>query len=182
MNRALVIILAIFAASQLPAETLPQRMMSLGLSVPQKPIPPVDFELVGLAGKKTRLSSLNGQVVFLNFWATWCGPCRSEMPSMQRMYGALHAEGLEIMAVDLAEEKAQVQRFVKELGLSFPILLDSDGAVGAQYETRAIPTTYLIDRKGFIFARAVGARTWDTPEMLETLRRALKNGVDLSRG
>lgn len=96
---------------------------------------------------------------------------------MQRMYEKLHDEGLEILAVDLQEEKGLVEGFVRELSLKFPILLDSTGAVGAQYNARAIPTTYLFDRKGFIFARAVGAREWDSPEMLETLRRVLRDGV-----
>ncbi len=158
-------------------ETLQQRMTRQGLAVMQKPHPPIEFELQDLAGKDVKLSSLKGKVVFLNFWATWCGPCRTEMPSMQRMYEKLKGEGLEILAVDLQEGKDQVQSFARELGLSFPILLDSTGKVGAHYNARAIPTTYLFDRKGFIIAFVVGAREWDTPEMLETLRRVLKESV-----
>jgi thiol-disulfide isomerase/thioredoxin len=177
MKKALILFLVGSLAALLHAETLQQRMSRLGLAVAQKPVAPIEFELPDLAGKKVKLSSLKGKVVFLNFWATWCGPCRSEMPSMQRMYEELKGEGLEILAVDLQEEKGQVQSFAKELALNFPILLDSTGAVGAQYSARAIPTTYLFDRKGFIFARAVGARQWDTPEMLETLRRVLREGV-----
>lgn len=177
MKRTVIVFLLVSLAVLSQAETLQQRMTSQGLGVAQKPIAPVDFELQNLAGEKVKLSSLKGRVVFLNFWATWCGPCRSEMPSMQRMYEKLHDEGLEILAVDLQEEKSLVERFAKELSLKFPILLDSAGAVGAQYNARAIPTTYLFDRKGFIFARAVGARAWDSPEMLETLRRVLREGV-----
>ena len=177
MKRALTICIFGFLAAFLTAETLQQRMTRQGLTVMQKPHPPIEFELQDLAGKNVKLSSLRGKVVFLNFWATWCGPCRSEMPSMQRMYEKLGGQGLEILAVDLQEGKDQVQSFARELGLRFPILLDSTGVVGAQYNARAIPTTYLFDRKGFIFARAVGAREWDTPEMLETFRRILAEGV-----
>ena len=177
MKRVLTIFLIGSLAALVNAETLQKRMSRQGLGVAQKPLTPIEFELPDLAGKKVKLSSLKGKVVFLNFWATWCGPCRSEMPSMQRMYEKFKAQGLEILAVDLQEDKGQVQRFADELGLSFPILLDSEGDVGARYNARAIPTTYLFDRTGFIFARAVGARQWDTPEMLETLRLVLTEGV-----
>jgi thiol-disulfide isomerase/thioredoxin len=177
MKRIFFVFLVASLAALAHAETLQQRMTSQGLGVAQKPLAPIEFELRDLTGKNVKLSALKGKVVFLNFWATWCGPCRSEMPSMQRMYEKLHDEGLEILAVDLQEEKGLVEGFVRELSLKFPILLDSTGAVGAQYNARAIPTTYLFDRKGFIFARAVGAREWDSPEMLETLRRVLRDGV-----
>ncbi len=178
MKRALAVVLLGFLPALVHAETLQQRMSQEGLWVPQKPMAPIDFELQDLSGWSVKLSSLKGKVVFLNFWATWCGPCRKEMPSMQRMYDKLKSEGLEILAVDLQEDKAQVRSFARELGLRFPILLDSTGAVGAQYNARAIPTTYLLDRKGFIVARMVGAREWDTPDMLETLRLLLKQGVE----
>jgi thiol-disulfide isomerase/thioredoxin len=177
MNKAFLLFFAGFVAMQVHAESLQQRMTSLGLGVAEKPVAPIDFELSDLSGKKVKLSSLKGKVVFLNFWATWCGPCRSEMPSMQRMYQKLQVEGLEILAVDLMEEKSLVVKFAKELSLKFPILLDSAGAVGAQYNARAIPTTYLFDRKGFIFARAVGAREWDSAEMLATLLQVLREGL-----
>ncbi len=177
MKRTLTVFLVVSFAALTHAETLQQRMTSQGLSVAQKPVTPIEFELRDLTGKIVKLSAFKGKVVFLNFWATWCGPCRSEMPSMQRMYEKLHDAGLEILAVDLQEEKRAVEGFVRELSLKFPILLDSTGTVGSKYNARAIPTTYLFDRKGFIFARAVGAREWDSPEMLETLRRVLKDGV-----
>jgi thiol-disulfide isomerase/thioredoxin len=156
------------------AETLQQRLSRQGLKVTKSRMNPLEFELSDLGGQKVKLSSLKGKVVFLNFWATWCGPCRSEMPSMQRMYEKLKGEGLEILAVDQKEDKATVQRYTKALNLSFPILLDTTGRVNAQYNASALPTTYLFDRAGFIYALAVGAREWDTPEMLETLRLVLK--------
>lgn len=177
MKRTLTVFLVGFLAMQVQAESLQQRLQSQGLGVPQKPLAAIDFELPDLNGNKVKLSSLKGKVVFLNFWATWCGPCRSEMPSMQRMYEKLRDEGLEILAVDLQEEKGLVGKFARELSLTFPILLDSSGAVGGQYNARAIPTTYLFDRKGFVVARAVGAREWDSSEMLETLRRVLREGL-----
>ncbi len=158
-------------------ETAAQRMRSVGLTLVPDPVNPIEFQLQSLGGPRVKLSSLKGKVVLLNFWATWCPACRQEMPSMQRMYRALRAEGLEILAVDLQENTQRVQGFAKELGLSFPIALDSDGSVGTQYGAHALPTTFLLDRRGLIFAWAVGSREWDTPEMLAALRGILKNGA-----
>lgn len=178
MKRLLILLLAgMLAATGAVAETTPHRLKNLGLGVADKPLDPVEFELQSLEGPRVKLSSLKGKVAFLNFWATWCGPCRTEMPSMQRMYQQLRSEGLEILAVDLMEDKGTVRSFARQLKLTFPILLDSNGAVGGQYDARAIPTTYLVDRRGLVFARAVGAREWDTPEMLDLLRAILRDGI-----
>jgi len=174
---ALALAVVVLAGTQGYAESLMQSLRGQGVGTAPKPLDPIEFELQDLKGKYIKLSGLKGKVVFLNFWATWCGPCRTEMPSMQRLYEQFKDQGLEILAVDLQEDKTRVQSFVKELGLTFTVLLDTKGTVGAQYTARAIPTTYLLDRQGFVFARTVGAREWDTPEMLELFRRILKDGV-----
>ncbi len=168
-----------FTAVILPlgAETVRERLLKQGLGVVEKPLAPVDFELEDASGAKVKLSSLKGRVVFLNFWATWCGPCASEMPSMQRLYAALKADGLEILAVNLREDRGTVKSFAKRLDLAFPILFDADGRVGGIYNANYIPLTYLLDRDGNIFARSMGTREWDTPEMMETFRRILAEGV-----
>ncbi len=173
----LVLFAAIVLASGAEAETTAQRMQRVGLTMVPDPVNPIEFQLPSLSGARVRLSSLKGKVVLLNFWATWCPACRQEMPSMQRMYQRLRAEGFEVLAVDLQEDRQRVQSFAKDLGLSFPILLDSDGSVGGEYGAHALPTTFLLDRRGLIFAWAVGAREWDTPEMLATLRGILTNGI-----
>jgi thiol-disulfide isomerase/thioredoxin len=174
---ALALAVVVLAGTQGYAESLMQGLRGQGVGTAPKPLDPIEFELQDLKGKYIKLSGLKGKVVFLNFWATWCGPCRTEMPSMQRLYEQFKDQGLEILAVDLQEDKTRVQSFVKELGLTFTVLLDTKGTVGAQYTARAIPTTYLLDRQGFVFARTVGAREWDTPEMLELFRHILKDGV-----
>lgn len=178
MKRYLIVLfVGMFLAGGLGAETTSQRMQNLGFGVANKPMDPIEFELQSLRGAPVKLSSLKGKVVVLNLWATWCGPCRAEMPSMQRMYDRLKGDGLEILAVNLMEDKPRVQSFAQELKLTFPILLDSSGRVGREYDARAIPTTYVLDRRGLIFARAVGAREWDTTEMIDLLRGILRDGT-----
>ena len=133
----------------------------------------VDFELQDLSGSSRRLSDFNGKVVFLNFWATWCGPCRFEMPSMERLYRSLKPKGLEIVAVNLQEDRKSVQRFVDEYGLSFPVLLDTAGRIGAAYGARSIPTTYVVDRDGFVIAGTIGTREWDTEDYIRFFEKLL---------
>jgi len=134
----------------------------------------VDFTLSDPGGKKVSLSSFKGKVVLLNFWATWCPPCRGEMPSMERLYQKLKAKGLVILAVDLQEEAKTVQKFVKEKKITFPILLDTDGRVGTTYGARSIPTSYIIGRDGSALGGIVGGREWDTPELIAFLTRLLE--------
>jgi thiol-disulfide isomerase/thioredoxin len=161
-------------SSQAPLSAIAQQMVNAGLAVPKSPLASVDFELPSLGGGTTKLSSLHGSVVMLNFWATWCPPCRSEMPSMQRLYQQFRGKGLVVLAVDLQEQQDQVQKFVAENGLSFPVLLDATGQVGVTYGAQSIPTTWIVDRSGGIVARAVGGREWDTPEMLSIFQALLQ--------
>jgi thiol-disulfide isomerase/thioredoxin len=148
-------------------------LAAAGLAVPKQAMTADDFELASLSGGRTRLSAFRGKLVFLNFWATWCPPCRAEMPSMERLHQLLHDRGLEIVAVDLQENPEEVRKFVKDNSLTFTVLLDADGAVGSAWGAQSIPTTYLIDRKGNIIARAVGGREWDGAEMVELFEAVL---------
>ncbi len=159
--------------SSLPS-SVQEKLSSLGFQVPRGPAAAVDFELEDLQGRRTALSGYRGKVVFLNFWATWCPPCRKEMPAMQELYRSLGGTDFEIVAVDLQEEKAEVQRFVKENGLTFPVLLDTTGQAGTTYSVRNIPTTYLIDRKGNLIARLIGGAEWNSPELLALFKELLR--------
>ena len=123
--------------------------------------------------KHMSLSELKGQVVFLNFWATWCGPCRDEMPSMEALYNRFKDRGLEILAVNSMERSDEVVEFMQSYGLSFPTVLDTDGIVTRAYGISAIPTSYLIDREGNIVVRLVGSIDWDTPEIHRALEQLL---------
>ena len=122
---------------------------------------PVDFKLKDIKGKWVWLSDFRGKVVFLNFWATWCPPCKYEMPSMQKLYDKLKHKKFAMVAVDLQEPVSRVKDFVKEYKLSFTVLLDSTGDVGRQFGIRSIPSTFIIDGKGGIIGKAFGPREWD---------------------
>ncbi len=133
-----------------------------------------DFELPSMQGLQVHLSQFRGQVVLVNFWATWCPPCRAEMPSIERLYRAYASRGLEILAVD--DERVGsgvVEGFQRDLTLSFPILLDSAGDVSALYGVRGLPTTVVIDREGRIASVDFGARDWSDRAARELVEKLL---------
>jgi thiol-disulfide isomerase/thioredoxin len=136
---------------------------------------PVNLTLPLLGGGNGSLSSYKGKVVILNFWATWCPPCRSEMPSMETLYQHFKNQGLQILAVDMSEERDVVQQFVRSNRYTFPVLLDIDGKVGSQYGISAIPTTYILDREGKIIGRIVGSIRWDNPKVITAFEELLKS-------
>lgn len=125
-----------------------------------------EFTLADLEGREVSLKDYRGKIVFLNFWATWCPPCRNEMPSMEKLYQQLDGRAFAMLAVDLQESSSQVQRFVEDAGFSFSVLLDTSGRTGASYQVSGIPTTYIIDKEGNVLAHTVGGREWNTPEMI----------------
>ena len=154
---------------------LTDRMQDLGFQLPSRAVQAVDFDLADLAGEIHSLRRYRGSVVFLNFWATWCGPCRTEMPDLQELHDELDdAAAFTMLAINLQEDAAQVRRFADELELSFQILLDSSGETSAAYGARTLPMSYIIDKDGSILARIIGVREWAAPEFAELLR-ALTN-------
>jgi thiol-disulfide isomerase/thioredoxin len=114
-----------------------------------------DFELDTTSGKTIQLSSLAGKPVLVNFWATWCGPCQVEMPLIQEYYEKF-SPNLEVLAINDDESIGEIQPYVNKLGLSFPVLLDPGGIITDLYQVRGFPTTYFIDRDGFIKEVYVG--------------------------
>jgi peroxiredoxin len=132
-----------------------------------------DFTLRDLNGNGVTLSGYRGNLVFLNFWATWCGPCREEMPSMERLYRQLGGQGLAMLAVNEKESGAQVVKFMRSYGLSFPALLDSDGKVSSAYRVWGLPTTYLIDANGRVVGMKSGSKEWASREMVDAIKRLL---------
>lgn len=119
-----------------------------------------NFILKNLSGNEVSLKDYRGQIILINFWATWCLPCRIEMPSMEKLYAKYKKDGFTILAIDLQEDADDVEAFKEEYKLNFPILLDSDGSVAQFYGVLSIPTTYLVDRDGYLIGVAIGARNW----------------------
>ncbi len=135
-----------------------------------------DFELKNLAGESVKLSDYQGKKVFLNFWASWCGPCQTEMPYMQQYYTTHKADNdVEILAVNMTKNElniGRVKEFVQSNGLTFPILLDTEGAIERKYKVLGFPTTYLIDETGNITATLKG--TVRNSEEIHTMMTMMK--------
>ena len=132
-----------------------------------------ELNLRDLDGARHRMSDYRGKVVIVNFWATWCPPCREEMPSMQRAYEQLHREGIEMLAVNVGENEDIVFAFTADYPVEFPLLLDLDSATIQSWPVRGLPTTFVVDTQGRLAYRAIGGRAWDDPELLAQVR-ALK--------
>ena len=144
--------------------------------------PPI--ALPRIDGDTLSLAELRGKVVMLNIWATWCAPCRLEMPSMQRVYEQLREQGLEVVAVAVDKDpglrqpdgaiRGLVSDFVEQLGLTFPVVVDPTGGTERLYGVDALPTTFLIDRRGRIRVRELGGRYWDRSPHLEMIKYLLE--------
>jgi peroxiredoxin len=159
----------------------PLTLALLLLAVPAWPVhrvqigkPAPDFSLPSIGGKKVSLSDFKGKAVFLNFWATWCPPCKDEMPSMEKVYREHKDRGFEILAVSIDKGTMEIKAFRKAHGLSFPILHDPDMLVAALYELAFVPTTYLIDRAGTVVHRETQYRDWTDAESLKLLEKILR--------
>jgi len=146
-----------------------------GVPLLSKKIPIRDFDLTLLDGNSVRLSKLKGKIVFLNFWATWCPPCRVEMPSMETLYQRFKDKGFEMLAVNQGESKAQVSGFVNEHKYSFPVVLNPDNRVGNAYGIRYLPTTFVIGRDNEIILAFIGTKEWDSPEIIEAFEMLLNH-------
>jgi len=138
-----------------------------------------DFTLPDLNEKDIRLSDFRGKVVFLNFWATWCKPCREEMPSMEILYKNFEKDGLVILAIsiDRVTTKKDIPPFVKALNLTFPILIDSWGQTDKRYKLMGVPETYIIDQQGILREKVIGPRDWTMLDNLQVVTQLLKNGT-----
>jgi thiol-disulfide isomerase/thioredoxin len=154
------------------AADLPPLSHSLAMQAP-KPAPAL--KLKGLDGKTHDLAQLRGRVVLVNYWATWCPPCRREMPSMERLTQALRGEPFVVLAVDVGEDAETIETFASQLETepTFPILLDSRSHAMQAWKVAGLPTTFLVDRQGRIVASAIGGREFDHPDIIQAIRGLL---------
>ncbi|MCG6864716.1 MAG: TlpA family protein disulfide reductase [Thiogranum sp.] len=127
------------------------------------------LSLQDLGHRVHSLAEYRGRVVLVNFWASWCGPCVIEMPSMQRLQKAMTGKPFSILAVNVAESRVKVWNFAAKLGIEFPLLLDRDGQAASDWQVDVYPSSFLLDRQGRIQYVAYGARKWDGAEMIRTI-------------
>lgn len=118
-----------------------------------------DFALVDLEGNNHKLSDYEGQGVFLNFWGTWCKPCAKEMPAMDRQFDVFSDQGVQVLAVNIAQSDFEVQSFADQYGLSFPVVIDKTKSVMTAYNIRPLPTTVLVNPEGNIQRIITGEMT-----------------------
>jgi thiol-disulfide isomerase/thioredoxin len=167
----LVIIVAGYAAAALSAEgTASQRawyadrLEKLGFVVFPKPEPLGEVAVTSLGGVPGKLGDQKGKVVLLNFWATWCPPCRAEMPAIDELWKKTKGTSFAIMGVSVGEEPGVVKDFIAKQGYGYPIYVDPSGQLGAAFGARSIPTTYVLDKSGAAIAGKVGGAAYDSPE------------------
>jgi peroxiredoxin len=154
--------------------------------------PAPEFSVVDMAGQPVHLSDYRGKVVLLNVWATWCEPCRTEMPSLERLYQQVRqmpgGQDFEILAVSVdasvdrpdplgrGVKSSDLEAFARQLGLTFPIVHDAPGSLQTLYQTTGVPESFVVDRDGVIFYKYAGPMEWDAPQHLDLIRRLLAAG------
>lgn len=155
----IMVVTALVGAAWIWSSAVPVSATTGGqIPAPREGFSAPSIELARLDGERLELADLRGQVVVINFWASWCPPCRAEMPALERAYQADRERGLEILAVNTTyqDQLGAARSFVAERDLSFPILLDRTGETANRYRMRALPTTYFVDREGVIRKVIVG--------------------------
>jgi thiol-disulfide isomerase/thioredoxin len=182
-NNFVIAIAVVFLTGVLVAPAAAQQtksrqdlLKSIGLSKPAFAQAP-DFSLRDANGGYSSLANYRGAFVLLNFWATWCGPCREEMPSMEALSRSFGGQSLVVVAVNQRESAAQVSRFMKTRALNFPAPLDTDGRVAASYRAYGIPVTYLIDGSGQAVGMKSGPLDWASPAVVGVFRQLVGDGA-----
>ena len=137
-------------------------------------MPAPDFTLVDRKGKTWTLSELKGQVVFINFWATWCPPCREEMPSMQSLYMMMPVEKFKMLAILNKDDPSLADSFASKFRISMPILDDQNNQVGPKYGLTGVPETFIVDKRGILREKFIGPASWDAPGYVQMLMKYIQ--------
>ena len=170
-SRIFIVILLFFSLFAVSAQTIEEEMIKSGFSVFKEKVSLIDFTLPDLDGNNISLKDYRGKVVMLNFWATWCPPCRREMPSMEKLYNIIDKDKIDIAAVNIQEKKKTVSDFIAKNNYSFPVLVDEEGKAASIYQIRSIPTTFIIDKKGYLRAMITGSIEWDEKEIVSIFNK-----------
>ena len=145
--------------------------VTLKLDEAKKKVRAFNFKAQSLDGKPISITGLRGKVVFLNFWATWCVPCRLEMPAMESLHNAMKDKNFVMLAVNISEPEVLVKKFVADLNLTFPVVLDPEGEISESYMAVNLPITYIINKEGYIVRRAIGPRDWNGTAALQLFEK-----------
>jgi len=161
---------------QTPTQTQTQTQTQTLTPVADRPLAP-PFDLKGPEGEQIRLADFQGRPVIVNFWATWCPPCREEMPSMQRAHEQISKEGMAVIAINVGEDADTVAQFLGQVPVDFPLPLDETSAVVTSWPVRGLPTTFVVDPDGRLAYVATGGRAWDDPALLDQVRALRRPGA-----
>jgi thiol-disulfide isomerase/thioredoxin len=161
----LLVLFLLWALCAVPLTVYADPFEQLGVARPRTVKQAPDFVLHDLHGKTVNLNQFKGKPILINFWATWCGPCKEELPSMQRLHDASKSNGdIQILAISIDRFNIEkVNQYARDLNLTFPILLDPDRVARKPYFVRSLPTSYLVDADGKLQGFISGARKWDSP-------------------
>ncbi|MGZ3593698.1 MAG: TlpA disulfide reductase family protein, partial [Syntrophales bacterium] len=175
MREKFIILIAILLLFSLPAFSQERGLYSkIGIQSVRDNIKTPDFCLDGLNVKKVQLKALKGNVILLNFWATWCGPCKEEMPSMEALYQQYRERDFVLLAISVDDGSPEPTRnFIQKHRYRFPVLLDPAGKTLDLFEIDRIPATVIIDKKGRMIGRAIGPRDWSKPEVFSLIDQML---------
>lgn len=135
--------------------------------------PAPDFTLINRDGETVQLADLKGKVVMINFWASWCGPCRQEMPFLDEMYKDFHRAGFVLLGVNLDQNTAAAEKFLADVPVTFPVLMDPKGDVAKLYNNRAMPSSFFVDREGQLAYLHMGYRPGEEEKYRQTVRKLL---------
>ena len=147
---------------------------ALGVTRVTASVPVAAFDLKELDGTTVGSQQLTGKVVLLNFWATWCGPCKEEMPSLARLQSQFDSEQVRVVTVTADIYPQGIKQFLDHLGITLPVLLDEDQELFRRFMVRGLPTTVVIGQDGQVIGRAVGPRAWDSLESIALVRQVLE--------
>jgi len=180
LKSLLSVLLAFFALDTTPSWSQSKvNFKAIPVLQPMKDLAPTpEFSLVTPEGKKISLKDFRGKTVFLNFWATWCVPCREEMPAMEKLYQEYKDDNFVVLAINVKDRKQEAISFIKELKITYPVALDPEAEVAQLYGAWGLPTTYLIGPKGEGLARGWGPAEWYSPAARKMFKELLeeKNG------
>ena len=177
MPRAWRIALAFLLWAVFPATAAVDPAKELDLIKPNRQQQARDFKVASLDGSGLRLADLKGKVVFLNLWATWCPPCKEEMPAMERLWRRYKDEGLVVIALSMDSGGAKaVKPYIEQSKYTYPVGLDPKMEVAQLYGARSVPSTFIIDRSGTLRAIALGPRDWDGKAAFAYIEALLKDG------